>query len=277
MINRFEIDELIKSALKEDIALGDITTDNLIDKSVVSSAVYIAKQSGIIAGLDVSERVFKVLDESIEFIKKVRDGAFVNKGDIIAEIKGSTPDLLKGERTSLNFLQHLSGIATKTNEFVNRVKDLPVRIVDTRKTTPGLRGLEKYAVKAGGGHNHRYCLSDGVLIKDNHIKAAGGIKEAIKRVRSNIPHTIKIEVETESMAQVQEALDASADIIMLDNMSPDMMKEAVKLINKRALVEASGNVCLDNVYEVASTGVDIISVGELTHTVKAFDISMRFV
>ncbi len=277
MINRFEIDELIKSALKEDISLGDITTDNLIDDSAVSSAVYIAKQSGIIAGLDVSERVFKVLDDRIEFIRKVEDGAFVNKGDIIAEMKGSTQALLKGERTSLNFLQHLSGIATKTHEFVKRVKDLPVRIVDTRKTTPGLRGLEKYAVKAGGGHNHRYCLSDGVLIKDNHIKAAGGIKEAINRVRESIPHTIKIEVETETMAQVNEALDAAADIIMLDNMNLDMMKEAVLLINKRALVEASGNVCLDNVYDVAGTGVDIISVGELTHTVKAFDISMRFV
>lgn len=277
MLNGFEVDEMIKVALKEDISLGDITTDNLVDNNSVSSAVYIAKQSGIIAGLDISQRVFKVLDSEVEFVKKVEDGAFVNKGDIIAEIKGNTRALLKAERTSLNYLQHLSGIATKANEFVNKVKDLPVRIVDTRKTTPGLRGLEKYAVKAGGGHNHRYCLSDGVLIKDNHIKAAGGIKEAIGRVRDSIPHTIKIEVETESLDQVNEALDAGADIIMLDNMSLQMMKEAVGVINKRALVEASGNVCLDNVYEVASTGVDIISVGELTHTVKAFDISMRFV
>jgi nicotinate-nucleotide pyrophosphorylase (carboxylating) len=277
MLNGFEIDEMIKAALREDISLGDITTDNLVDNKSVSAAVYIAKQSGIIAGLDVSERVFKILDSDVEFIKKVEDGAFVNKGDIIAEIKGNTRALLKAERTSLNYLQHLSGIATKTNEFVNRVKGLAVRIVDTRKTTPGLRGLEKYAVKAGGGHNHRYCLSDGVLIKDNHIKAAGGIKEAINRVRNSIPHTIKIEVETESLEQVNEALDAGADIIMLDNMSLQMMKEAVGVINKRALVEASGNVCLDNVYDVAGTGVDIISVGELTHTVKAFDISMRFV
>jgi nicotinate-nucleotide pyrophosphorylase (carboxylating) len=277
MLNGFEIDEMIKAALREDISLGDITTDNLVDNKSVSAAVYIAKQSGIIAGLDVSERVFKILDSDVEFIKKVEDGAFVNKGDIIAEIKGNTRALLKAERTSLNYLQHLSGIATKTNEFVNRVKGFPVRIVDTRKTTPGLRGLEKYAVKAGGGHNHRYCLSDGVLIKDNHIKAAGGIKEAINRVRNSIPHTIKIEVETESLEQVNEALDAGADIIMLDNMSLQMMKKAVGIINKRALVEASGNVCLDNVYDVAGTGVDIISVGELTHTVKAFDISMRFV
>jgi nicotinate-nucleotide pyrophosphorylase (carboxylating) len=277
MLNGFEIDEMIKAALREDISLGDITTDNLVDNKSVSAAVYIAKQSGIIAGLDVSERVFKILDSDVEFIKKVEDGAFVNKGDIIAEIKGNTRALLKAERTSLNYLQHLSGIATKTNEFVNRVKGLAVRIVDTRKTTPGLRGLEKYAVKAGGGHNHRYCLSDGVLIKDNHIKAAGGIKEAINRVRNSIPHTIKIEVETESLEQVNEALDAGADIIMLDNMSLQMMKEPVGVINKRALVEASGNVCLDNVYDVAGTGVDIISVGELTHTVKAFDISMRFV
>lgn len=277
MINRFDIDKIIESALKEDIALGDITTDSLFDKSAVSGAVYIAKQSGIIAGLDVSERVFKILEDNIEFNRNIEDGDFVREGDIIAVIKGSTPALLKGERTSLNFLQHLSGIATRTNEFVKRVKDLPVRIVDTRKTTPGLRGLEKYAVKAGGGYNHRYCLSDGVLIKDNHIKAAGGIKEAIQRVRDNIPHTIKIEVETESIAQVNEALDAAADIIMLDNMSLEMMREAVKLINKRAMVEASGNVCMDNVYDLASTGVDIISIGELTHTVKAFDISMRFI
>ncbi len=277
MLNCFETDEIIKAALREDMASGDITTDSLIDESSVSGAVYIAKQPGIIAGLGISERVFKVLDEKIEFIKKVEDRAYVDKGDIIAEIKGRTSALLKGERTSLNFLQHLSGIATRTNEFVKRIKGLPVRIVDTRKTTPGLRGLEKYAVKVGGGYNHRYCLSDGVLIKDNHIKAAGGIKEAVYKIRESIPHTIRIEVETESLEQVREALDAAADIIMLDNMSLDMMTEAVKLIDKKALVEASGNVCLDNVYDVAGTGVDIISVGELTHTVKAFDISMRFI
>jgi len=227
MINNFELDDQIKSALKEDIALGDITTDSLIDNDAMSKAVFISKDTGIIAGLDVSERVFKILDERVAFKKNVKDGCSVKKGDILAEISGPTLALLKAERTALNFLQHLSGIATKTNEYAKIVKDYDVRIVDTRKTTPGLRRLEKYAVKVGGGHNHRYCLSDGVLIKDNHIVAAGGIRQAIKKVRDNIPHTIKIEIETETMDQVNEALEARADIIMLDNMSLEMMKEAV--------------------------------------------------
>jgi len=277
MLNRFELDDIIKTALKEDIALGDITTDSLIDPSSTSSAVYIAKDDGIIAGLFVAERVFKIIDEDIEFVKKVNDGERVKKGDIIAQIKGSTSALLKAERTSLNYLQHLSGIATKTGMFVEKLKGLKTKVVDTRKTTPGLRALEKYAVKMGGGTNHRFCLSDGVLIKDNHIKAAGGVKKAIEKVRANIPHTIKIEVETETIEQVKEALDAKADIIMLDNMSLDQMKEAVVLIDGKATVEASGNVNLNSIREIAETGVDIISVGELTHTVKAFDISMRFV
>ncbi|HEY9063114.1 MAG TPA: carboxylating nicotinate-nucleotide diphosphorylase [Pseudobacteroides sp.] len=277
MLNRFELDEFIKAALKEDIALGDITTDSLIEQSSVSNAVYIAKDDGIVAGLFVSERVFKILDEGIEFVRKVNDGERVKKGDIIAEIRGNTSALLKAERTSLNYLQHLSGIATKTDTFAERLKGLKTKVVDTRKTTPGLRALEKYAVKMGGGSNHRFCLSDGVLIKDNHIKAAGGIKAAIEKVRANIPHTIKIEVETESIEQVQEALAAKADIIMLDNMSLDEMKNAVNLIDGRAAVEASGNVNLESIRKIAETGVDIISVGELTHTVKAFDISMRFV
>lgn len=277
MINNFELDDQIKSALKEDIALGDITTDSLIESDDISKAVFISKDDGIIAGLDVSERVFKILDERVVFKKNVTDGCSVKKGDILAEISGPTHALLKAERTALNFLQHLSGIATKANEYARIVKNFDVRIVDTRKTTPGLRRLEKYAVKIGGGHNHRYCLSDGVLIKDNHIVAAGGISQAIKKVRDNIPHTIKIEIETETMDQVNEALDAGADIIMLDNMSLEMMKDAVKMINKRAIIEASGNVNLDTVFKIAETGVDIISVGALTHTVKAFDISMRFV
>ncbi len=277
MLNRFELDDFIKTALREDIALGDITTDSLIDKASTSTAVYIAKDDGIIAGLFVSERVFKILDEEIEFVKKVNDGDRVKKGDIIAQIKGSTSALLKAERTSLNYLQHLSGIATKTGMFAEKLKDLNTKVVDTRKTTPGLRALEKYAVKMGGGSNHRFCLSDGVLIKDNHIKAAGGVKQAIEKVRENIPHTIKIEVETETIEQVKEALNAKADIIMLDNMSLDQMKDAVVLIDRRATVEASGNVSLDSIRKIAETGVDIISVGELTHTVKAFDISMRFV
>jgi nicotinate-nucleotide pyrophosphorylase (carboxylating) len=277
MLDNLYIDDLIKGALKEDMPLGDITTDNLIGADATSQAVFISKAEGIIAGLEVAERVFKILDGNIKFIKKIEEGAFVKEGNIIAEISGNARAMLKAERTALNLLQHLSGIATKTHSFCEKVKAFPVKIVDTRKTTPGLRLLEKYAVKTGGGSNHRFCLSDGVLIKDNHIKAAGGIKNAITLAKSNIPHTIKIEVETETLEQVQEALENKADIIMLDNMSLKLMSEAVKLINKRAIVEASGNVEIERLYDMAATGVDLISVGGLTHTVKAFDVSMRFV
>jgi len=276
-IDNFHIDDLIKSFLKEDMPMGDITTDNLIDMKSTSEARLIAKEKGIVAGLDVARRVFEILDENVEFVKKVEDGMLVQPGDAIAEIKGNTRALLKGERTALNLIQRLSGVATKTNELSEKIKELPAKIVDTRKTTPGLRALEKYAVRVGGGQNHRFCLSDGVLIKDNHIKAAGGIKKAVEIIRNRIPHTIKIEVETETLEQVQEALDAGADIIMLDNMSLDMMKKAVDLINGRALVEASGNVNINTVYDIALTGVDIISVGGITHSVKALDISMRFI
>lgn len=277
MLDNLFIDDLIMLALKEDLAMGDITTDNTIDAEAVSKARLIAKASGVIAGLDVAERVFKLLDSTVVFKKLIADGQSVKKGDIIAEIKGNTRVLLKGERTALNFLQRLSGIATKTSIFCGKLEGTKAKIVDTRKTTPGLRYLEKYAVRAGGGTNHRFCLSDGVLIKDNHIKAAGGIMNAVKKVRENIPHTVKIEVETENLEMVQEALDAGADIIMLDNMDLDSMKEAVALIAGRALVEASGNVNINTISDVAATGVDIISVGALTHSVEAFDISMRFV
>ena len=277
MLDNLYIDDLILSALKEDMPLGDITTDNIIAPESSSKAVLLAKQEAVIAGLDVFERVFRLLTPDMEFKRNIEDGQHVRKGDIFLEFQGNTSAMLRGERTALNFLQHLSGIATKTFEFSSRIKDLPVKVVDTRKTVPGLRYLDKYAVKMGGGQNHRLCLSDGVLIKDNHIKAAGGIKNAIEQVRGRIPHTIKIEVETETMDQVTEALEGGADIIMLDNMSLDMMNQAVKLINKRAIVEASGNVCLDSIYDIAKTGVDIISVGELTHSVKAVDISMKFI
>lgn len=275
MLERFELDSMIAMALKEDIALGDITTDNLIDAEAVSEAVYIAKSEGVVAGLEVAKRVFTFLDENVQFIMNVKDGATVKNGDIIAKIIGNTRVLLKGERVALNFLQHLSGIATNTHRICEKVKELPVRIVDTRKTTPGLRILQKYAVRAGGGYNHRFCLSDGVLIKDNHIKAAGGIKQAIEKTRKGIPHTIKIEIETETLEQVQEALESKADIIMLDNMTLEMMGQAVQMINGRAITEASGNVNINTVYDIAATGVDIISIGGLTHSVNAFDISMR--
>lgn len=277
MLNDLYMDEIIRRVLKEDMPMGDITTDNLIEKDLVSRGHIIAKDRGIIAGLDMAERVFKVLDNSVKFKRLVRDGDKVNRGDIIAEVEGNTRALLKGERTALDFLQRLSGIATKTGEFCEKVREFPVKISDTRKTTPGLRLLEKYAVRIGGGHNHRFSLSDGVLIKDNHIKAAGSIKKAIEISRQKIPHTIKIEVETENLEQVREALECGADIIMLDNMSMDMMKEAVKIIDKKALVEASGNVDLEKVYEIASIGADIISVGGLTHSAKALDMSLKFI
>ncbi len=277
MLNAIHIDNIIITALNEDMPLGDITTDNLIDTESKSKAVLIAKDQGVIAGLDVAERVFSILDDRLLFKRNVKEGGTVKNGDIIAEIEGSTSALLKGERTALNFMQRLCGIATQTKGYCKAVKDLPVKIVDTRKTTPGLRFLEKYAVRVGGGQNHRHCLSDGVLIKDNHIAAAGGIKKAVEIARSKVPHTMKIEVETETLEQVKEALDAKADIIMLDNMSLENMKEAVVYIDKKALVEASGNVNMDKVYEIAGTGVDIISIGGLTHSVQAFDISMRFI
>jgi len=276
ILDHIHIDEIILSALREDMPLGDITTDNLVNRASKSRAVLIAKEEGIIAGAGMAERTFKLLDPSVDYVASRKDGERVKKGDIIAEIEGSTSAMLKAERTALNFLQRLSGIATRTSQFCEKVGDLPVKITDTRKTTPGLRLLEKYAVKAGGGRNHRYSLSDGVLIKDNHIKAAGGIKNAVEMVRGRIPHTIKIEVETETLEQVSEALEAGADIIMLDNMSCGAMKEAVRLIAHRAVVEASGNVRLENVREIAETGVDIISVGQITHSAGSLDISMRF-
>lgn len=277
MIDRLQMDEIILSALKEDMPMGDITTENTVDPSAKAKAVLLAREEAVIAGLDVFERVFELLDPAVKFKRNISDGDRVAKGDVFLEFEGNAAALLKGERTALNFLQHMSGIATKTADFCRRVRDLPVKVTDTRKTVPGLRYLAKYAVRTGGGHNHRLCLSDGVLIKDNHIKAAGGIREAIKQVRGRVPHTVKIEVETESLEQVREALDAGADIIMLDNMDLQTMAEAVKLINGKALAEASGDVGPDTVYDVARTGVDIISAGGLTHTVKAANISMKFV
>ena len=274
-LDKLYIHDTIMNALKEDMPLGDITTDNIISEVEVSKAEFLAKQDAVIAGLDIAKYVFELLDNSVVFKALVKDGDKVKKGDIIAEVSGSTRALLKGERTALNFLQRLSAIATMTDRYVIKVQGLPVKIADTRKTTPGLRLLEKYAVSAGGGSNHRFSLSDGVLIKDNHIAAAGGITNAVERVRESIPHTVKIEVEVESMEEVQEALDCKADIIMLDNMSTQQMAEAVRLINKRALVEASGNMTEETIYDVALTGVDIISIGKLTHSANSIDISMN--
>jgi len=274
-LDNLYIHDIVINALKEDMPLGDITTDNIVSEGEVSKAEFMAKQDAVIAGIDVAKHVFEVLDSNVKFTALIKDGDEVKKGDIFAKVSGSTSALLKAERTALNFLQRLSAIATITNRYVLKVQDLPVRITDTRKTTPGLRLLEKYAVSAGGGANHRFSLSDGVLIKDNHIAAAGGITNAVERVRESIPHTVKIEVEVESIQEVQEALDCKADIIMLDNMTNEQMVEAVSLINKRALVEASGNMTEETIYDVALTGVDIISIGKLTHSANSIDISMN--
>lgn len=276
MIDFSLVDEIILRALREDMPMGDLTTDSTVAQDEVCAARLIAKEAGTIAGLDVFERVFRLLDPKIYVERYINEGDKVEAGTDIMHISGNARTMLKAERTALNFLQRMSGIATATNKFVELLKGTKSRIVDTRKTAPGLRYLDKYAVRAGGGTNHRFCLSDGVLIKDNHIKAAGGIKNAVERARAAVPHTIKIEVETETLEQVKEALDAGADIIMLDNMPPEKMKEAVIYINGRAMTEASGNITLDKAKIIADAGVDLISSGSLTHSVRAMDISLRF-
>jgi len=271
------LDRLIELALNEDIHTGDITTQAVLCAPKQASARLIAKEALVIAGLFVVEAVFKKLNPEITFTTSLRDGDRVSKGDIIATIQGNAADLLMGERVSLNMLQRLSGIATVTAAYVRAVQGTKTRIVDTRKTTPGLRELEKYAVRIGGGINHRTGLYDGVLIKENHIAAAGGITEAISRARAYIPHTLKIEIETETLAQVEEALAAGADIIMLDNMGLEEMSRAVSMVKGRIPLEASGGITLESIRKVAETGVDIISVGALTHSPRAVDISMLFV
>jgi len=270
------LDELLLSALKEDIGTGDITTLCCIPAENRSNAYFLAKESGVICGIDIAARVFSLVDENAIFTPLIKDGDTVNKGDIFATVAGPSRGILSGERVALNLMQRLSGIATATSKAVEAVSGAKARIVDTRKSTPGLRVLEKYAVRTGGGHNHRFNLSDGVLIKDNHISAAGGIANAVSAAKSSVPHVMKIEVETETLDEVREALDAGADIIMLDNMSLELMTEAVGLINGRALTEASGNMGEKNLAEVAKIGVDVISIGALTHSVKSLDISLKF-
>lgn len=275
MIDKTILKNIIKRALEEDIGTGDITTLSTVPADRVISGRFIAKEDGIICGVEVIKKVFELTDKSINTEILIDDGSFVKKGDIIAEVSGSARGILTGERVALNFLQRLSGIASKTNEIVKQIEGTNARITDTRKTTPGLRMLEKYAVKTGGGFNHRFNLSDGILIKDNHIKAAGSIIKAVNSAKA-ASHNAKIEVETENLEQVKEALDAGADIIMLDNMDIDTMKDAIEIINKKALVEASGNMLDKDIKDIAKTGVDLISVGGLTHTVKAMDISLKF-
>ncbi|WP_298273283.1 carboxylating nicotinate-nucleotide diphosphorylase [Geobacter sp.] len=268
------LDKLIEEALREDIHTGDITTLAVVAGRRPGRARLVAKEPMVLAGIEVAARVFHVLDPSISFTPRFEDGARLSAGDLIAELEGDASLLLQGERVALNLVQRMCGTATLTARFVEAVRGTKARIVDTRKTTPGLRVLEKYAVRVGGGINHRTGLYDGVLIKENHIAAAGGITEAVCRARAYIPHTMKIEVETETLAEVKEALAAGAEIIMLDNMDLETMSEAVALIDGRALVEASGGVNLETVRDIAGTEVDIISVGALTHSARAMDISM---
>ncbi len=268
------IDRLISAALEEDIGSGDVTADSVVDRDRVGTGEIIAKESMVLAGLDVARKVFLALDPTIEFKKKYRDGDRIEKGTVFVEISGNLRILLKGERTAINFLQHLSGIATLAGQYADRVAGTGVCIVDTRKTTPGWRYLEKYAVRMGGCHNHRFGLYDGALIKENHIEAAGGITKAITRARASIHHLLKIEIEVTGIEQIEEALANKADIVMLDNMDPAMIRESVALIDKRALVEVSGGVNLENISDFLQPGVDLISAGALTHSARAVDISM---
>ena len=269
------IDKIIERALLEDIGTGDITTESIIPSNLKTKGIIKASEEGVVAGLDIACLVFQKLDSKIIFQKKTIDGRKVVRGKELAEIIGSARTILKGERIALNFLQRMCGIATITSKFCQEVKDFPVRIVDTRKTTPGLRILEKYAVRMGGGYNHRFGLYDAVLIKDNHIAVAGGIQLAVNSVRKQISHISKIEVEIESLTQLQEALQAQVDIVMLDNMDLDTMKKAVKMVKGKTLIEASGEITLEKVKEIAQAGVDLISIGALTHSVKSLNISME--
>jgi len=271
------IDKIIEQALLEDIGTGDITTEFIIPSNLKAKGIIKTSEEGVVAGLDIICLVFKKLDPEICFQSKIKDGKNILPGEVLAKITGSARTILKGERVALNFLQRMSGIATITSKFCQEVKDLPVRIVDTRKTTPGLRILEKYAVRMGGGYNHRFGLYDAVLIKDNHIAAAGGIKSAVNSVRKQISHTVNIEVEVENLSQLQEALEIKVDIIMLDNMNLETVKEAVKMVKGEVLIEASGGITLEKVRKIAQTGVDLISVGALTHSVKSLDISMEII
>src|SRR3989304_3600031 len=270
-----DISSFIAEALREDIGPGDITTEALIPSGLKGRAEIIAKERLILAGIGIAREVFKQVNHDISFTAGHADGSELLPGTVIATVSGELASLLTAERLALNLMQRLSGIATLTREYVNRIDDTIAMIVDTRKTTPGLRALEKYAVRGGGGKNHRFGLFDGILIKDNHIAAVGSIKESVRRAREKAPHTLKIEVETEVIEQVKEALAAGADIIMLDNMDINAMRDAIKLIDGKALIEASGGVNLENVRQVAETGVDFISVGAITHSARAMDISME--
>ena len=272
---RLNADELIKMAIREDISSEDVSTNAVMPEAKAGEVELIAKQDGIICGMDVYERVFKLLDENTVVEKYVKDGDAVTKGMLMAKVKGDIRVLLSGERVALNYLQRMSGIATYTHDVAELLKGSKTVLLDTRKTTPNMRIFEKYAVKCGGGQNHRYNLSDGVLLKDNHIGAAGSITKAIEMAKAYAPFVRKIEIETETLEQVKEAADAGADIIMLDNMDVATMQEAVKIINGRAKTECSGNVTKENIKNIIDSGVDYVSSGALTHSAPILDISMK--
>ncbi|GAB6170197.1 carboxylating nicotinate-nucleotide diphosphorylase [Clostridium carnis] len=273
-MNWIIVDKIIKEALLEDSPYGDITTLSILSYNTKSSADLICKEDGVLAGEAIFARVFEIIGNvSVKFNKK--DGDNILSGEVIAKLTGDTNNILFGERVALNIIQRLSGIATLTNRYVEKLSNYNTKLLDTRKTTPNLRLLEKYAVKIGGGENHRFNLSDGIMIKDNHINAAGGVKEAIKKVKNNISFVRKIEIETENLQMVEDAIEEGVDIIMLDNMDICTAKKAIKIIDNKAIVEYSGNVTLENIEEIAKIGVDYISVGALTHSVNILDISLK--
>lgn len=273
------IEELVDRTLAEDLGWGDVTTEAIIPAELTGKASMVAKARGMLAGIEVARLVFCRVDPSVQFDIIIPEGSAIQPGDLIAKLEAKVASILKGERTALNFLQRLSGIATETSRYVEAINDLDSRIVDTRKTTPGMRVLEKYAVRVGGGHNHRLHLGDGVLIKDNHLAALRSqglaMKDIISRARERAPFNLKVEVEVRTAQEAVEAVEAGADIVMLDNMGLEEMRQAVQLVKGRALLEASGGITLDNVRRVAETGVDLISIGALTHSTRSLDISLE--
>jgi nicotinate-nucleotide pyrophosphorylase (carboxylating) len=273
-LHDFQIRPLVEAALREDIRSGDITTNSLIPAAARARAVLRTREDGVLAGISVAQIAFATLDEGVTFSQVKRDGDSITKGDTVLHVEGAARALLTAERVALNFAQQLSGVATLTRQFVDAVSGTKARIADTRKTTPGLRVLEKYAVRCGGGSNHRFALDDMILIKDNHVALCGGIAPAIERARANIGHAVKIEVECDTLDQVRQAAEARADIILLDNMTPDELREAVGIVNGRSLSEASGGVNLQTVRAIAESGVNIISVGALTHSARALDLGL---
>ena len=277
ILNQFYVDNLIKTALLEDINYVDITTDYLIPEDQENEAKFLAKADGVLCGIEVALRVFTLIQPDFQYEVFIHDGEEVKKGDIIAKIKDKTRTILKGERTALNLLQHMSGISSMTNRIVKIVEGTNASIADTRKTLPGMRPLQKYAVTVGGGKNHRFNLSDAAMLKDNHVDAGGGITAAVTKLRTKLGHMAKVELEVRTLDELREALSVDVDVIMLDNMDNDTMREAVKIADGKALLEASGGITEETIRGVAETGVDIISIGALTHSVKAFDISLKII